>query len=320
MKMLTVRRKIRFPIFGIWKWKKADYGTPIALNTSNGKALIFVDERPFTSVIDVLEHFPSGHIELLFTPPPANLLRGLKSKGQLAQRAARIIYDSYVDAYRQFQALLMSAGGVRMLLGTGSEGMEEFFDPPAIGEAVEWKVDEEEYQLFKVKIPRERGRHPLYTAQQLVSPSRWEKMQRAADNSEIPNDELLELYNTRSKAEWKQQRVAAIEASIISETLLREYALKILKSEGFSNTKIKRLKDELSFNNLLNIVLPLSLNKTELRRIGSSIQAVDTLRAIRNDLVHGTATLQDIDEGKIGRGIDGAIKLVGFLKVKLQSE
>ena len=82
MKMLTVRRKIRFPIFGIWKWKKADYGTPMALSTSNGKALIFIDEQPWMSAIDDLTVCPWGHIELLFTPPPANLLRVLKSKGQ----------------------------------------------------------------------------------------------------------------------------------------------------------------------------------------------------------------------------------------------
>lgn len=319
MKTLTVRREIRFPGFGIWKWKKSDYGTPLALNTPNGKALIFVEEDKFA--MHDLTVFSRGHIELLFTPPPGNLLRGLKSKGQLAQDAARIIFDNYADAYQQFQALLMSAGGVRMLGPMPREAMHDFFNTHAtlLGRGVEWKVDEEEYQQFTVKIPRGRGRHPLYTARQLVTPSRWEKIQRAANDSDIPNDELLELYMIRSKAEWRELRVAAIEASIISETLLREYALKILKSEGFSNTKIKRLKDELTFNNLLNIILPLSLNKTELRQLSSSIQAIDTLRAIRNGLVHGTATLEDIDDGDVGRGIDGAIKLVGFLKAKLQN-
>ena len=208
-----------------------------------------------------------------------------------------------------------------MLMTMGHESMSGFFDTGLLrSERVAWKVDDGEYQPFTVKIPRRRGRNPLYTAQQLVTPSKWEKMQKAADDADIPNDELLELYLIRSKAGWKELRIAAIEASIISETLLREYALKILKSEGFSNTKIKRLKDELTFNNLLNVVLPLSLSKTEMRRMGSPIQAVDTLRTIRNGLVHGTATLEDIDESNIGRGIDGAIKLVGFLKAKLQNK
>ncbi len=107
------------------------------------------------------------------------------------------------------------------------------------------------------------------------------------------------------------------EASIISETLLRAYGLEVLKENGFSNTKLKRLKDELTFNNLLNILLPLSLTKNELRKMHIPIEAVDRLRAIRNDLVHGNIVEKDVDRRAVEEGIDGAIRLVRFLRTKI---
>lgn len=105
---------------------------------------------------------------------------------------------------------------------------------------------------------------------------------------------FLTASRIRGKAGWREFRAAAIEASVISETLRRAYGLKALKESGFSNNKLKRLRDELTFNNLLNIVLPLSLGKTDLRCVQSAIDAVDRLRGIRNDLVHGNITQKDV--------------------------
>lgn len=142
-------------------------------------------------------------------------------------------------------------------------------------------------------------------------------MQQAADAGDFPNGEILELYRIRAKAAWREIRIAAIEASIISESLLRVYALEILRKNGFSNSKIKRLKDELTFNNLLNIVLPLSLSKTELRGIQTHIDLVDNLRGIRNDLVHGNIQEKDVDRKAVDKGIDSGIRLVRFLRGKI---
>lgn len=142
-------------------------------------------------------------------------------------------------------------------------------------------------------------------------------MQRAADAGDFPDGGVLELYRIRGKAAWKELKVAAIEASIISESLLRTYGTEILKRNNFSNNKIKRLKDEMTFNNLLNILLPLSLSKTEVRAMQPHIDSVDTLRAIRNDLVHGNITGEDLDSKVIDRGIESALRLVGFLQTKL---
>lgn len=185
------------------------------------------------------------------------------------------------------------------------------------GRGVEWQMDGGSYQQFTPRIPKPKGRNPMFKADQLVTPSRWSAMQKAADAGDYLEGELLELYRIRGKAAWRELRVAAIEASIISESLLHAYGAAILKNNGFSGSKIKRLKDEMTFNNLLNILLPLSLSKTELRSMQANIDSVDVLRGIRNDLVHGNMEEKGIDSKQVDKGIEAAIKLVRFLRDRI---
>jgi len=195
--------------------------------------------------------------------------------------------------------------------------MWEFYSSVLSGSKIEWSIDGAPFRRFDPTFPKPRGKNPMYKAAQLLTPGRWHSMQRMADAGDFPIGELLELYRIRGKAGWRQLRTAVIEASIISETLLREYGLEVLKSSGFSNNKIKRLRDEMTFNNLLNVVLPLSLTKRDLRRIQAAVDAVDNLRSIRNDLVHGNIAEREVEPSRVEAGIDGAINLVRFLRDKL---
>jgi hypothetical protein len=320
MSQLIVRRPIDFPSFGASKWRKQDHDTPLSLQLTRAKALIYLEEEKHPWKRDVIV-FPRGRIELHFTPTPSDLVQSLSRKGVASTSAAEAIYDAYVEAYTRFEALLYSAGKVQYLMRMGPESMTNFFSDGVLSRGqVEWSIDEKTFTPFQPRLAKPRGRNPLYTAAQLVTPVRWRDMQRAADNGNFPEGELLELYRIRGKAGWQELRAAAIEASIISETLLRAYGLKALKESGFSNNKLKRLRDELTFNNLLNIVLPLSLGKTDLRRVESAIDAVDRLRGIRNDLVHGNITQKDVEASQVEQGINGAIKLVRFLQAKLASD
>ena len=149
---------------------------------------------------------------------------------------------------------------------------------------------------------------------------KWQKLQDAIDNNNYPKDELLELYKMRNKAYLFDAKTAAIEASIISEALLRKYGLSVLKIQGYSSSKIKKIKDELTFNNLLNVILPLSLTKTEFTKISSAVNNVDTLRRIRNDLVHGNIDGNSVDQEDVKKGTESAIKLVEFLKSKIEHD
>ena len=316
MAVVTIRGELDFPTFGARKWSKPDHDKPLHLQLATARALVYLLEDRYST--NDLIVFPQGRIEFAYDPVSALLLKGLKSKGKPATQAAQTIYEAYLEAHEKFLALLYSAGQVRSLLATGPESIRNFFaDSNTIsGRGIEWRLDDGPFQPFAPKLPKPRGRNPLFKADQLITPSRWTALQNAADAGEFPDGEVLELYRIRSKAAWRHIRIAAIEASIISESLLRAYGLAILKKNGFSNSKIRRLKGELTFNNLLNILLPLSLSKTELRSMQSHIDLVDDLRGIRNDLVHGNIEEKDVDRKAVEKGIDSAIRLIQFLRGK----
>jgi len=316
MSTLTIRKGIDFPSFGATKWRKSDHDTPLRLQLVHARALIYIDDENRTKRDLIV--LPSGRLELIYDPAPPDLVRGLAAKGPTSAAAAERIYAAYVEAHTKFEALLYVAGRVRYLMRMGPDSITSFFATGFLTRGkVEWKVDDKPFRHFQPRLAKPKGRNPLYTSSQLVTPSRWQEMQKSADNAAFPEGELLELYRIRGKAGWRELRTAAIEASIISESLLRTYGLKALKDSGFSNSKLKRMRDELTFNNLLNIVLPLSLTKTELKKVQKAIDAVDRLRAIRNDLVHGNITQKEVEQADVEAGIDGAIQLVRFLQVKL---
>lgn len=79
-------------------------------------------------------------------------------------------------------------------------------------------------------------------------------MQAAIDNNDFPEKEILEILRIQSGLSWNKKKVSTLEISILLETILRDHSYKILKDRGISNSKIKGLKDELSFNNILNLV------------------------------------------------------------------
>ncbi len=317
MPKLTIRRAIDFPNFGASKWRKQDHHTPLVLRLSHAMALIYLEEEQYGTHNDVIV-FPGGRLELIYDPAPTDLIRGLSRRGSASTSAAEWIYEAYLEAYTRFEALLYSAGKVKYLMRFGPESIANFFSRGTLApRGVEWSMDDAAFLAFQPKLAKPRGKNPLYTAAQLVTPGRWRDMQRSAENDSYPEGELLELYRIRGKAGWRELRTAAIEASIVSESLLRAFGLKTLKESGFSNTKLKRLRDEMTFNNLLNIVLPLSLNKRELRSVQAAIDAVDRLRGIRNDLVHGNITEREVEAKQVEQGIDGAISLVRFLQAKV---
>ena len=114
---------------------------------------------------------------------------------------------------------------------------------------------------------------------------------------------------------------ATIKAASSSEALLRLYGLKILMNRaGVSETKSKQATEGLSFNTFLHVILPLSLTQAELCRIRSTIESVDALRRVRNNLVHGHISPEDVDVDAVMRGIEGALRLGAFLQQKLEEQ
>ena len=111
-----------------------------------------------------------------------------------------------------------------------------------------------------------------------------------------------------------------IKAASQSEALLRLYGLKTLNRAGVSETKSKQATEGLSWNTFLHVILPLSLTQAELCRIRSTIESVDALRRVRNNLVHGHISPEDVDVDAVMRGIEGALRLGVFLQQKLEEQ
>jgi hypothetical protein len=260
-----------------------------------------------------------SHLILEFTNPHPELVRGLKTSGKLAQRAAEEIYGYYIQVYEQFEGVLRTVGGVINLMQQAPMSIESFFEKEGIGRnGCHWNLEGEKPKEFLPKITKNRrGLNPLFRSDQIITKTKWQRLQLAIDNQDFPAPEMLELLRIRSQLQWRQKKIPTIEAAILVETILREYAEKVLLSLGFSKSRVKALRDELTFNTFLNIVLPLSLTRSETKRIEDNIRKVDVLRKVRNDLVHGNIREVDIDENNVRSGIEGALVVVAFIRSKI---
>lgn len=194
MAVITIKRKMNFPLFVARKWRKSDHDRPLRFQLAIAKACIYFEEkRPYEK--DLIG-FPSGRIELIYDPALGALLTGLRSKGYSSTQAAQMIYDAYLEVNKKLNALLYSVGKVRNLPQTPLISITNFFNEHmTLGEpAVEWRLDAGPFEPFIPKLPKPRGINPLFKAEQIITPARWDALQKVADAGDFPDGEVLELY------------------------------------------------------------------------------------------------------------------------------
>lgn len=319
MASVFVTREIQVPMIGTWKWSKTDYDIPLVFQLHGVKASLTLDA--YDAGKRDREVLWDAHLVLEFSNPLPEFVRGLKTTGKLAQRAAEAIHGYYVQVHEQFEGVLRTAGGITNLMRESPMSIESFFEKEGIArKGCHWYLEGEKPKTFSPKITKNRrGLNPLFRNDQLITKAKWKRLQLAIDNQDFPIPEMLELLRIRSQLQWRQKKIPTIEAAILVETLLREYAEKVLITLGFSKNRVKALRDELTFNTFLNIVLPLSLTRSETKRIEDHIRKVDVLRKIRNDLVHGNIREEDIDENNVRSGIEGALVVVAFIRRKINA-
>ena len=306
-------------MIGTWKWSKTDYDIPLVFQLHGVKASLSLDA--FDAGKRDREVIWDAHLVLEFSNPLPEFVRGLKTTGKLAQRSAEAIHGYYVQVHEKFEGVLRTAGGVTNLMQQSPMSIENFFKKEGIArKGCYWYLEGEKPKSFSPKITKNRrGLNPLFRNDQGITKAKWKRLQLAIDNQDFPVPEMLELLRIRSKLQWRQKKIPTIEAAILVETLLREYSEKVLITLGISKNRVKALRDELTFNTFLNIVLPLSLTRSETKRIEEHIRKVDVLRKIRNDLVHGNIREEDIDENNVRSGIEGALVVVAFIRRKINA-
>lgn len=161
------------------------------------------------------------------------------------------------------------------------------------------------------KIPKNKNtRNPMYSDEALLTKEKWEKMQKKSDIDILEQENILKLLKLKSRVLlW--DRFSLLEASIILEILFWNITKNKFNEIWISNKKIKDLELELTFNLILNTYLPLILNKINYSKYKDDLNNINTLRWIRNNIVHKNLT--KIDKDLWVKWINSGIKLYEFL-------
>lgn len=310
MTLLRIKREIDLPVFGTWEWAERDYAVPLIFPLDGVAAelrLNWIGSRSGRKR-DVIF---LGDFQLKFQNPSPEIVKSLGASGGEATKLAEKIHSFYSQVMDKFESILLAAAPVRSLMPATRISINDFFG----NQACTWQITGGAETPFSPRIKKQRkGLNALFVRDQLITVEKWRRLQVVINEGDFPDPELLELLRIRARLKWKGQKIPTIEAAVFVESLLRSHAEKTLLSRGFSKNRFKALKDELTFNTFLNVLLPLSMSKSSAKRMEPNIRKVDALRKIRNDLVHGNIGEGEIDETKVREGIEGELVLLGKLK------
>lgn len=317
--MIRIVTKIDLPGFGLWNWEKKDYEVPLEFKFEDSVETKLFLEPLFADKPKKLESFVRGQLEVVFHNPNSSLIRGLKSvSGKYSKDAAEKVYNLYLISYQRIEDLMLTTGNVKnLIIFSGPKSLEDFYHSSLelFSSKVTWYNDHAGPFNFRPRIARDRRqRLAVYRNPQLITPRKWEKIQQGANSSTKVHPEIIELLKIRAKTLWRDKKTPLLESAILIETLLRDHVRNKLLSRGFSRNKIKNdLKDELTFNNILNLIFPMTITQSQLAKIQKSIDAVNALRKLRNDVVHGEKGENEIDGTLVINGIEGGLKLIQFI-------
>lgn len=318
-KILIISKESRCPFFGMKKWKISDYDTPLTFQLQNGIISKIYMRKPYGDEQEGINITDQILFELYFRNPPQKYTVALKSKGVKAVKFAKFIHELYTETYHKFESVLRTGGKVKNLFVSGPEQVYEFFSESGFNPPVEYRINNGPKIKFSPKLPKPRGRFALFKSPQLVTPEKWIKIQKEIEECNFPSEEILELHRIWGKLDFLEIRLPIVEAAIIVETILKEYAKRSLEKKRFSKNKIKDLKNDLTFNITLNLVLPLTLTKTETKRMSSAILKINKLRKYRNDIVHEDLPNDNIDRKEAKLGVEASIDLIEFIYKKMKN-
>lgn len=320
MSDLIIHKKINSLAFVTYKWSEADHNRPLTFQLDGARSQILIEDEKYGKRRD--RQMPLYlHFFLIIEGAPSEYIVALKSRGEKSTNLAQRIYDYFIDTLSRFEGILRVSGNVRNLMTMGTPSIHSFFDTRGTGwnEEVTWRIDDGKPQIFNPKLPGQpRGKNPLFKHPQLITVEKWKKMQRDIYANLLPTEETLEMYRLAGKVYPKSKRLPVVEAAIFIESKLKSYAEAILPTKGFSKSKIKDLRDELTFNTVLNLVLPLTLTKTDLSKVSKWRPQIDRIRKLRNDIVHNDLSDNAINEKEVLDGIYAAVDLFEFIDSKMK--
>lgn len=319
-KVAILLKDVTGPSFFLWKWTKKDYEKSVNFIIDDAK----VDFKfSVDSFYDREKELPDRQMpmcgQFIFTieNPSKEFLDGLENPSGLnAQYTTQTIYDLYEKAlekiifYGRWVAKLTS-----IVDGVKTYPNELFSGGFLNTNRVYWRVGDKEWKPF-VYQPKLKGKiNPLFKSKNLLTTEKWEKISQFAKTKTELGKEIEELLRIKSKVAWRGKRIPTVEIAALMEVIIRNKARIILKIQGQSTKKIEN--EEVALSALLNVVLPLIISRTDMKKHKKNIDALDLLRKVRNDIMHKNIQENEIDLETIKKGVDAAIKITYMLNNKI---
>lgn len=319
MSVLRIYKKINSVSFGILRWQSEDYKVPLEFLLQGVRSQVSIiqvsrlNEKRSRMMVNVLR------ITLIYDEAPSDCTKLLTEYSPNSIQFAKHLYEYYSETLLRFEGIMRASGKVRNLY-IEVPSLEEFYDlSRAIyrDEDMKWQIDDGEKHSYLPKLQSSRRRrNPLFKHPQLVTVEKWKKMQRDIDAKRFPSNEASALYRIAGSIHQGYKRIPVIEAAIMIESKLRTYSKEILTKKGLSRSRIRKLNDEITFNSVLNLIFPLSFNKSDLSRVNALCSRVDRIRTLRNDIVHNDLNEDRISEKEVLDGIYAAIILFVIIDSK----
>lgn len=323
---MIVLKDVDAPSFVLWKWTKEDYEKPVKIVIDEAEILFRYRLESFYKKDKKLpdRQMPSdGLLTITIKNPPAEFLDGLKNpSGNNAQEAAKKIYSFYERALEKVTLYGRWAAKLTSIIDVHKNSFDEIFHGIGIlhTDNVHWRIGNQNWELFRLETKKKNRKiNPMFKSRHLLTPKKWNAINNfAAANLEL-GKEIEELVRIKSKAAWGSKRIPTIETAALIEVVIRNKIQVVLKQQGQSDRKIDNVNDEISLSILLNILLPLILNKSEVKRYKKDIDALDLLRKVRNDIMHRNIPENEINLETVRNGVDAAIKIIQLLNLKIKT-
>jgi hypothetical protein len=311
------------PSFFLWKWTKEDYDKLIRFTIDEVSITFrFTLDSLYKDNKKLPERQMPMHGLFVFTikNPPPEFLEGLKNPdGKNAEEAAQKIFNLYEKALNKVTLY----GRWVTKLTSITDGIRTYYDDMFFGRGilprkhVYWRLNNQEWKPFEIKPKKKRGINPIFKSKNLLTPKKWERINKFAVSNKELGREIEELVRIKSKVDWGTKRIPTIEIAALIEVIIRNKVQILLEKHGQSRRKIDNVNDETSLSVFLNVVLPLILSKTEMKKHKKYIDALDLLRKTRNDIMHRNISENEINLETVKKGVEAAIKITQLLNVKI---
>ena len=320
-KLTVVLDKVEAPGFVLWKWSENDYKKPIALTIDEIKAeYYFIYKKPYQNGnLPDREIFLDGRIEFSFLDPPQELIKGLNNPSKpSADAAAEYLYNLYKKTIDKLILYGRCELKLPSIMDAHYTGFNEIFrgNRSSIRNNVSWKYGSSDWRKFTLLTRKRASKiNPIFFSRNLLTPQKWIRLIKYASSNPEIGKEIEELIRIKSQIAWGKKRIPVIEIAALVELIIRNNVQSELKNKGQSNKKSKIAADA-GLSVLLNILLPLILTKSEVKKYKSYIDKLDSLRKVRNDVMHENIPEAKIDLNVVKNGVDAAIKITTLLAKK----